>query len=318
MATVEELVRDLLGSVGTTVGAPVAARWVNNRYQELVAQVRFRNLRQIGELSVPAVTDDGTVSVTRGSTTVTPDATAKAALLAAPGAATHTQYYFRAASTWYRVASITAVTGVVTLASAYAEDSATAASYVVAKRYHSLSSTARWLGDFLHMRLRKHLPMRSQAEMDLLYPGRVFAASYPRCVSQFGVDSNSYPTVELYPYCDASELVHYVYWSLPTALTISSTIPPQIDPYVLKEGVLIDLCRYEKAIARRTGDNEAANSWRNDEFAQRTIWERTVRDAIRTQSAVDDISFILTHFGYTPGEAYDQRTAHDMVYDRGY
>jgi hypothetical protein len=120
---------------------------------------------------------------------------------------------------------------------------------------------------------------------------------------------------EIYPPPETSELIHYIYWNLPTALTPTSTIPPVIDPYTLKEGVLIDLYRYEKAAARRSLQIEAANSWSNDEARQRTIWKKVIKDAIRTSRGSDDISFILTMFRTNQGRRRDQRTAYDYVYD---
>ena len=53
-------------------------------------------------------------------------------------------------------------------------------------------------------------------------------------VSHVKINARNYIEVEIYPPSDESEITHYVYWDLPSALTISSTIPAQIDAYVLK------------------------------------------------------------------------------------
>ena len=37
MATVEEVARDLVGSIASDAGALIAAKWIDNRYQELAS-----------------------------------------------------------------------------------------------------------------------------------------------------------------------------------------------------------------------------------------------------------------------------------------
>jgi hypothetical protein len=319
MDTVEEIARDLLGSLAADAGVPTAAKWIGNRYKELVSRVRFRHLREIGELQMPAEVTAGTVSATRDSTTVTPNATAQAAWLTSPGVASHEYWYIKISSAWYKVASVDALAATLTLATAFSEDDVSAGSYSLVKRYHALDSNARWLGQFIHTRLRVPLdgPMPHEA-FEIRYPGRTLTGHFPLAVAQVGVDSNNYPMVEIYPPPDESEIIHYVFWNLPTALTISSTIPAQIDGYILKEGSLIDAYRYEKARARRAGSFEEANSWRNDEFAQMTKWENFIQQAIRTDRGADDITMILQMFGSANriGTGDYPVDAHDYVTNR--
>lgn len=52
MATVEETVRDLLGSFGSDAGAPIAAKWLDNRYKQLASRVRLRHLRETANIAV--------------------------------------------------------------------------------------------------------------------------------------------------------------------------------------------------------------------------------------------------------------------------
>jgi len=312
MATVEEIVRDLLGSLATSAGAPIAARWVNNRYQELVAKVKFRHLREIGELLVPAVVDDGTVNVTRGSTTVTGSGTSWTTDI---GNGAQTYWYIKPASAWYKIASVDSDTQI-TLATAFAEDDVSGNSYAAVKRHLPLDSSARWIGDFVHTRLRNKLdgPL-SYEEMNRRYPGRKLTGSYPEAVGLVGTDDNNALIVEVYPPPDESEIIHYVYWKLPSALTFSSTIPPQIDPHVLKEGALIDLYRYEMAEALRLGKVDAAGFWRNESRAQMTKWENYIQEAKQADRGADDTSFILERVGRRMWVG-EQRTARDIVLDR--
>ena len=311
MATVDELARDVIASIATDANAIAAAKWIDNRYKEMVARVKFRHLRQVGELYIPGVFDTGTLAATRGSTAITGDSTQFETDISSGD---QEYYYIRAASAWYEVASIESDTAL-TLASNFAEDDETEASYDLVKRYHSLGSTARWVGDFYFTRLRRTLADISLNELNILFPGRTLAGHIPSHVAQIGVDSDGYLMYEVYPPPVDSELINYIYWTLPTTLAITSTIPPVIDPYTLKEGVLIDLYRYEKSVALRKGNVEQAAVWRNDEKAQGVIWDKAMKEAIRTSRGSDDITLILEMFRGVPFGQGEQRTARDYVYD---
>jgi len=313
--TVDTLVRDLIASTNTSAGSPLIVRWANNRYQELVNRVKFRHLRQIGELSLPALVDTGTVSATRGSTTVTPDATAQAAWLTSPGVASHEHWYLRTNTTWYSVASVDALAATLTLDSAFAEDDVSGVAYALAKRTHSLDSNARWTGLFLFDRLRFELTELSLDELNLIAPSRIITGSYPTYVAQQGVDASGYLKYEIYPPPKESELMHYIYWSLPTALAFGSSLPQVIDSYVLKEGILVDIFRYEKLAQVKLGNVDQAAVFANEEAKQRTIWDRKIRDAIRTSRGADDITLILQMSRGQSRRRTDQRTARDYVYD---
>ncbi len=310
MATVDELARDIVGSLAIDEGYLIAVRWIDNRYKQLVSRVRFKHLRNIASVSIPATYDTGTVAVTLGSTAVVGTDSLWATT---PTVATHVDWWIRISNAWYRVAAVVSDTSL-TLATAFAETTVTANSYSLVKRTHSLGSTARWLGDFVLTRLRHNMgPPIALEELDRIDPGRLLTHHYPTKVTQIGVDSSFYLQVEFYPYSAGAEIVHYAYWALPTALTLASTIPTQIDPYVLKEGALIDAYRYLKSKARQAGQFDAANSWGNDEQRQQTRWERNIQEAVRTDQGADDKSFILSMYGGGRGVG-PMRTAHDYVY----
>lgn len=315
MATVGEIGRDLLASIGTDAGLPLAAKWISNRYVQLVSRARFRHLRQIGELTMPAIVNDGTVTITQASTTVTGDTDTTWAT--SPATGDHEYWYLLVGNVWYKVASVTDDDTLV-LDTAFAGDSVEEVTYRLVKRYHPLDAAARWLGDFVHDRLRLPLAKRSIEELNIIAPGRPITGAYPRIVAQNGVDSNGYVRVEIYPPPSDPEIIRYAFWDLPTALTISSTIPAQIDGYMLKEGALIDAYRHEKARSLRAGNVEAAAVWRNDENVQRTIWERTIQEACRTDRGEDDISLILQLARNAGGGGYEYRRARDIVASRSW
>lgn len=310
MATVEEVARDLLAAVGSEVGFLTSIKWIDNRYKQIVSRSRFRHLRKVGELIIPARYNTGTIALTRDSTAGTGTDTVWTDI----GSGAQEYYYLRQSVAWYHLSSITDDTNLV-LTTAFAEDTVTTGAYNIIKRHHPLNSNARWLGRFVHSRLRNPLDSVSPDALDIDVPGRTLVGSYPLQVAQVGTDSSNNIIVEFYPYCNESEIIHYVYWDLPTTLTISSTIPPQIDPYVLKEGALVDLYRYLAARAAHTGQIETAAYFRNESRAQETQWERRMQEASATDKGLDDTEFILKMLG-RGHRTGDIRNAHDQVYSR--
>ncbi len=312
MATVEEIVRDLLGSVASDAGYLEAVKWVDSRYKQLMSKTRYKLQRKMGELEVAANYSTGTATVSRGSTSVVGVGTAWQTNI---GSGAQTDWYIRIKSAWYLISSVGGELAI-TLATNFSEGDATTASYTAVKRFHALNSTARWLGEFfltrLRMRLGEPVPLE---QLDAEYPGRILSSSYPLIVAQAPRSSDGYLRVELYPYAKNSEIVHYVYWDLPSTLTITTTIPQEIDPYVLKEGALIDMYRFLKAKAYNANQIDKGNSWRNDEMVQQTIWKKVIQEAARTDQAVDDATFILNTMVGSGARAGDIKNARDYVYN---
>src|SRR5574343_2024011 len=78
-AEVESIVRAAMTMAGAGENYILGASWCSDRYLELCRQIRPRQLRQTAELTTTASIESGTVSATRGSKTVTGDATAASA-----------------------------------------------------------------------------------------------------------------------------------------------------------------------------------------------------------------------------------------------
>ncbi|NIQ89672.1 MAG: hypothetical protein GWN93_11725, partial [Deltaproteobacteria bacterium] len=180
--TTEVVARDLLSSVNTDAGFLKAVKWIDYRYKQLCSRVRFRHLREIGEIQIPARVSTGIVASTRDATGIVGTSTSWAT---SPTTTVNDNWYFRDQSAWYKITSVTDDTNL-TLATAYSEDGGSSRSYNIVKRYHSLSSGARWVGDFVHTRLRTKLDVVNLGEMDREAPGRVQAGSFPVMVSQLG------------------------------------------------------------------------------------------------------------------------------------
>ena len=88
----------------------------------------------------------------------------------------------------------------------------------------------------------------------------------------------------------AGAVLRLVYWEEPTALTMTSSPPFGIDDHVLREGILVDLMRWEAAKANRTGDAQQAGLWNERAKEQEVRWESSVLEAIRAdQGDADDI-----------------------------
>ena len=303
MATTEEVARSVLASLDTDAGFLNCVKWVDYRYREICSRFRPRHLRKIGEYQIPARVSTGSVAVTRDSSTIVGSSTTWAT--APTTTAVAGNWYFRAKSAWYQM-------------SAFTSDTAATTTYNLVQRHHSLSTGARWLGDAMLTRLRIPVSLKSIDALDREAPGRTIVGAYPDTMCQVGVDSSGAIQVEFYPYNDTSEIIHYVYWDLPTTLAITTTIPPQIEPHMLKEGALIDLYRYMMARALDRNQVEQAAVYRNEMRSQMTSWEKYIMTAQRTDRGVDDTTLILSHIGRDSRYmGSDIRNARDEVYIRG-
>ena len=316
MATVEDLARDIAGSMKMSEGAPLIAKWIDNRYRELMYKTPPRSLREVKEVVVPANYTTGTVSIERGSEGVLGVGTDFYNNIPVTYLNNQQQWFLRAASAWYQVDGLFNAT-VGNIFSAFAEDSVVDSSYTLAKRHISLAPDTRWITSFLHTRLRRQLDFISLDEMNIRYPGRTITGTYPWAVAQVGLDDRGYPMVEVYPSPKEDELLHYIAYKIPAALSFTSTIPQEVEAYVLKEGVLIDVYRWKTAKSVIDGNVDAAALWRNESRSQMTTWERVIKKAIKANRAMDDTSFILQRYGISSNRcASYERTAHDVVCNR--
>lgn len=335
MATVEEVAALALSAIDASADTPIGieqcGRWVANRYAEIVGKTRFRHRRRLGVITIPDAVNTGTATVTAGATTLTLDATAQAAVTAAGGqnVIANGNWFIRlgtvpGSGVWYRVTAYVAPT--LTIANPYTGDTVTDTAFVLLPRFHTLEADARWLGKFVYPALRRPLQMRAFVDFDRLAPDRIldeagpwFVAEAANTVAQTSpvAVTGGIKRVELYPYKQVETTIYYTYWSLPILTTdpvalLAVELPQEIDPHVLREGVLIDLYRYRMSQALNKGATEAAGFWRNEMRAQMTSWEKQIEDAARTDRGMDDVSFILHACGLGAGR---YGATGDTVYD---
>lgn len=311
MASVFDVATEALNAVGSNTGNILqACVWVTRRYHHITRQAQMRHLREIGELVMPAQVIAGTITATQGSATVTGDATAQAAWSSAL-----VGRYFRTQTTWYRIA---AASTTLTLDSTFAEATTTGASYAIVARLHTLNASARWLGDFKHQRLFRRLENLTLEELNSRAASRNTINSLPLWWVDVGTNAVGTRQVEIYPAAaNSPELIQYEYWTIPENLALTDTLPPQIDVDILRDGVLIDVMRYEMSEAMKRGDIEQAALWRNEYRAQTTSWNKQVRDALRTDHGKDDATMVVkAGTSFRPHPDQDLITAYDAVWNR--
>lgn len=310
MSTVRETALGVLAAVDSKAGLVLASKWVTDRYTQLCARTRFRHLRKVGEINIPAEVSTGTVTATRGSKTIIGDSAAQAVWTA-----DIVGRHIRMTTTWYEIANLSE--GEIRLTSDFSEDSVSAVAYKIVQRYLTLDKAVRWLGAFMHMRRRIELDRYSLAQLDAEDPARPSIGPGPNVYAEIGTDVNGARLIEVYPYSTEEEIIHYAYWALPPTLKAGDFLPPQVDEFVLREGALIDAMRYNAAKAANAVQIEAAAYWRNEYRAQSTSWERTILNAIRADKGTDDKSFLLKATGNSTKGLSDIQTARDEIYARG-
>jgi hypothetical protein len=313
--TAEQIARSALGGVSSNTDVRLAASWVTERLRALVAKGKFRSLRKLGELTIPAaIRDEGTVTVARGSTTVTGDADAQAEWLGKVLIGRH----FRARTNWHEIVGQSATT--LTLASEYAETDLTDGGYAIVKRLVPLSTSARWVTTMTCGRIYRPIDLVPAEFLEYAFPGRVFAGSSPDVAAEVGKDAETgAPLFEFYPYPAEDEMVSYTYYEFSPDMGFRGALPAGIDPEVLKEGILIDWYRLRMARAMDANPPqlEAAAFWRNQMNSQETRWDRAIDTALMTDHAVDDLQFITQCSGAVRASSGDIVTARDEIFARG-
>ncbi len=246
---VEGLARRCIAKIGVDPGILNAVRWVSDRYAELAGKTgRQEAERAEGLLVLPALLSTGTVSVTNGSTTVTPDSDALATF--DDGALVGRWFRTLRGKPLYEIVSQDAST--FRLATAFVEDTDADSAYEIIARFHSLDDAARHVGKISHR--QGPLIEWTQERLDTYFPDREETDEEPRYWAPAGVDDLGRIRVEVYPSAPSTGDValRYTYWRSPTDFKKSDTLPEHIDVYVLEKGVLADICRW-KASELRSG-----------------------------------------------------------------
>lgn len=323
VSLVEDVARQLISLVDSSIPGPTAEQWVIERYRDLVSRYKAKHLRDVYSAYIPAPMTTGTVSVTYDSPFVTPDSTALAAWLtysvgggpgypaAVTGPTGFVGWYFRLFSgrVWYKVLNIDANTGVMELETPFSQDTSgnisgtviTGNSYYLLPRYINLDPRVRFIGTIVMDSWYRELPLISLDTLDIRWPARWLVSFPPWCAAEIGTNltvTGQPKKLEVYPYPQVSTTIHYTGYRHPPYLQASDPIPPTIDDQLLLEGTLEKAYRW---MAFQCGNPrnksmfnvEAAATFRNMAAEQRTVWERSWPRAARADRGADDITMIL-------------------------
>lgn len=303
---VEDVAREAIAAADCSAGHLLACQWVVSRYQQLATRVRLRHLRRVGEVTVPAQVSAGTATFTQGSRTVTGDATAQAAWNS-----TFIGRFIRGKTVWWEISDVAA--GVITLTNPYTEDTAANTSYRIVQRWVPLDPQAAFIGrQFVYMERRIALDLRQMEELDRVYPSRQAIGRGPEVVAEAPPLPDGTRRVEPYPYHEDAITLRYIYWPNVDMLKVQDALPQVVPAYALKEGVLIDIYRYNMSVAANAGNTEKAAFWRNEMRTQETKWEQYIREMMHADNQGDDLTLILGDPGLGT-ISYDIVTARDQV-----
>lgn len=333
--TVADIAREVVALLGQDSGYELAAQWVARRYQQLCAEAKFRHLRKVGQLYLPAPVSSGTFTVTMGSDIVTADATATTALSAVKGAPQVLEgQWWRIAqgSVWYRISQvITGSTWSLVLETPYATDNNQAGifaggptqsnlTYYVIPRFVEVAPDARQIGTMVIDAMYRPLEQKSEDELNWLFANRFLIAYPPFYYAVVGSalsDTDQPKVVEFYPWPQSSTTIHYTYWTHPPVLGLYDLVPPTIDRDILKTGAMADAYFNESSRLIRAGKLQEGVSFRNFGNQEETKFDAKMARAIRNDRGVDDVKLILRRMQQRPIDFDPVQTAEENFYARG-
>ena len=315
----QDVVLSVLAATASDAGVQLGLNWLNDRYKQFAARARVRQNRHYGTINAPAPITAGTVTVTQGSAT---------AVLSTPLTASAVGWQIRISVQWYFIVAQAGDNVTLTLDTPYSEVAGVGggASFTLVKRYLPVVDPAtRWVSSVIHQRRRKRLDYKPFETLQSMYPGRTLVASLPWCwteASRFIETLDISPTlgtlgqkfIEVYPPSNIMETYTYIYWTIPSKFAATDTFPPEIDEYVLREGVLIDVYRYKKMQAAAKENVELAGLYGNFEARQETLWERKIQEAMVTDALFhNDVPVELTLFTDAGEYSGDITNAHQWI-----
>jgi hypothetical protein len=335
VSTIETIARQARAELDSDINLQIVGNFVSQKVTELYARTKYKALRKLGELplagALGGITNpqgvsnpNGTVTVTVGSNIVVGDslaATFFTNLLEGQ--------FFRVfqLKTWYRIAKVDRPN--IILENAFVSESSSQfapavavplSGYYITPRFYAAAPDARFFGTFVLDYLYKTLGFISPEDMQRIYPSRFLVGPYPWCVSEFQsqlAGTGQPKMLEFYPAPRANTLVHYTYWSAPPIIGFYDSIPVTLDDYIAKELAFIPMMRHEMMKLTREGKIEAAGLMRNEYRAQETKAQTLMDQAIRNDSGVDDVTFIMGTRGRRRAMDYDPiSTAEADVWSR--
>src|SRR5712691_7255779 len=167
MMTFEDLAREAISLTSSPAPMPLAVQWASTILNELSRVKKVQHFKQAKDLYIPPVITAGLVSATRDSAVVTGDAPAQAVWL---GGHSLVGRFIRIKTVWYPIGDQQGAVLTMKPPALFAEDSVTAHTYVILKKYHELDTDVDLLDETMtHARFGSPLPIISKDHMDYLY-----------------------------------------------------------------------------------------------------------------------------------------------------
>lgn len=289
--TVQDVALQILAATASDAGVQLAVNWLNQRYAEFCAHARVHQNRHYGSIFYPApvttANTNATATVTIGSPTVT---------LSAPITTPVVGWQIRIFIQWYFIVAQSSDGLTLTLDTPFSEaplgdNPSTGLVITIVKRFLPVvDPNTRWVSSVIHQRRRKRLTYRPYDQFNAMYPGRTLVAALTWCWTEatryietldispiLGAQGQKF--IEIYPPSNQQETYTYVYWTLPKTFAVTDVLPPEVDEYVLREGVLVDVYRYKAEQWAAKGNVEMAAYYGNREARQMTVWQQKIQEA---------------------------------------
>jgi hypothetical protein len=287
--TVEQVARKVIADIADETAFVLAADWVNERYQEYVRRCKPRHLMKVGELNLAAYITGGSITATRGSNIITGDATAQALWNS-----TLNGWYLRTRTAWYEIAYFNSSNSSLILKSDFGEDDVSSGTYYIVKRFYALPDDVKTIGKLLNSRQMIQMENIHRDELDAIASFRPMIGGTLRFWCDQGADEETGTRrIEIYPPPQEVEMLIYTYWQDPPRLELDALLPRFLDPYVLKEGALVNAFRYKAAKAADAGKPDIAQFYANWHERQETKWTAKMRSMAIAERGADDQSIIL-------------------------
>lgn len=325
MGTVQDTALQIIAATASDAGVQLAVNWLTQRYAEFCAHARVHQNRHYASLYAPSPITTSTVTTTLGSPSITfstpPVDPVSGSQVSVQG------WQIRVSIQWYFIIAHTAGGTAATLDSAYSEAQAgSGLSCTILKRFLPVVDPAtRWVSSVIHQRRRKRLPYKEYDQFNAMYPGRSLVGAFPwtwteasRYIETLDISpilgSSGQKFIEVYPYSSQQETYTYVYWTLPKVFAVGDSLPPEIDEYILREGVLVDVYRYKSEQWANKSNADMAGYYANREARQMTIWQQKIQEAQITDAMYHrNIPVEFTLFSDAGGYSGDITNAHQWI-----
>lgn len=283
--TILDTATQIIAATASDAGVQLAVNWLNQRYAEYISRGRKRQNRRFGAIYAPIPITNLTINATQGNAGITfsaiptdPTTGAQINLIG---------WHLRTNVTWYFITNHTAGSTNAQIQSPFTDATGTTLSATLVQRFLPVTDpSCRWISSVVHMRRRKRLREIPWEALNSRYPGKtpILAAPWcwaeaPRFIANISLSGAGQKFIEVYPPSSVVETYNYVYWNVPQVFAVTDILPPEIDEWVLREGVLVDVYRYKQNKWADAGNQVMADHWAQQVVMQEARWEAAIQKA---------------------------------------